>query len=282
MGPRALTSAVRLICLSLGLDEGRARLLRPEPCGAGGQSVAYSLRLPSGERFCIKLAREGRGAVHLEREGRFLGALKSERFPALILDAAGDGFVVEEFVEGVRFTRENREFLLGNIKNITRDLAAALRDLASGPAAVVHRDLKPDNLRLRDGRVMVLDLGSAEYEGSRPPWQPTHFPKLGRKTHVFQPLEQLCSRPTQDRRVDVFAAASILFALIEGSPPYDNARAGYTEAAAYYESREGELAGRLRGYPARLGKALFDALRVDPRARAEDFGDVAAAVERAF
>jgi serine/threonine protein kinase len=282
MRPQTLISAVRLVCSNFGLDETRIDTLQPEPCGAGGQSIAYSLWLPSGERFCVKLAHEGKGTVHLEREAHFLEALKSDRFPALILNGVGEGFIVEEFVEGVRFTPENREFLLRNIKNIARDLEIVLRDLTNRAIAIIHRDLKPNNLRLRNGRVVVLDLGSAEYEGARRPLWPTSFPKLGRKTHVFQPFEQLCSQPTQDRRVDVFAAASVVFALIEGSPPYDNARAGYLEAKAYYESKEAELTKRLRNYPAYLGKALFDALRVEPNERAEDLRDVAAAVERAF
>jgi len=274
-----LQSAMKALALKLELDSCSTDGFRVQRWGIGGQSVVYEVDLPDGRRVCLKLVRDDGTTIHLERESYFLRILHSKHFPRLILDAARDGFIVEEWVEGVPFSFKSRPFLLRNLKVIARDLAQVLQDLTATSLAVLHRDIKPNNLYFREGEVVVLDFGSAEHEGARAPVQPNVFLKLGRGTHVFQPFEQLASQPTQDRRVDVFAAASVIFAIIEGRPPYDNAQSGYAEALAYYESKERELVRVLKSRPPRLRTALFNALLVDSKGRSTDLWDVVNAFE---
>jgi len=277
-----LQFAVEALALELKLDSRSTGGLKAQQWDMGGQCVVYKVDIPDGRCACLKLEKDDETTFHLERESHFLRSLGSKHFPRLILDAARDGFIVEEWVEGVRFSLENRLFLLRNLKVIGRELAQVLQDLTATTPAVLHRDIKPRHLRFREGKVMVLDFGSAEHEGARAPVQPDRFPKLGRGTHVCQPFEQLTSQPTQDRRVDVFAAASVIFAIMKGRRPYDNAQSGYAEALDYYKNKERELYQVLESYPPQLQIALFDALRVDPRNRSPDLWDVVSGLEQAF
>ena len=274
-----LQSAMKALALRLELDLHSTDRFRVQQWTIGGQSRVYKVDLPDNRCVCLKLVGVTGTTIHLEREGYFLGILHSDHFPRAILNAACDGFVVEEWVEGVPFSLECRPILHRNLKIMARDLAQALEDLSATNPAILHRDIKPNNLRFRKGKVIVLDFGSAEYEGSRTQIQPDHFPKIGRGTHVFQPFEQLTSQPTQDRRVDVFAAASVIFAIMEGRPPYDNAQSGYMEALSHYKEKERELFQVLKKYSSRLRTALFDALRVDPEDRSTDLWAVVNAVK---
>jgi len=272
-----LRSAMRTITLKLGIGSAEGfRILR---WSIGKQSTVYKVKLPNGKNLCLKLIGTAKDNVHLQREGYFLQLLRSKHFPRVIINAASEGFIVEEWIEGLPFKFADRSFLLHNLKLIAQNLAEALQDLATVTPAVIHRDIKPIHLYMQQGRVIVTDFGSAEHEGGRMPVQPDRFPKLGRGTHVFQPFEQLTSQPTQDRRVDVFAAASVIFAIMEGRPPYDNAQSGFMKALSHHRKKERELFQVLKRYSPRLRTALFDALRVAPEDRSTDLWAVVNALK---
>ncbi|MCL0065853.1 hypothetical protein M1N79_03085 [Dehalococcoidia bacterium] len=272
-----LYSTTRGIILGLGI--GPAEGFRILQWSTGKQSAVYKVTLPNGKNLCLKLVGTNKDNVHLRREGCFSRLLRSKHFPRLIINAASEGFIVEEWIEGLPFNFADGSFLLRNLKLIAENLSQALQDLTTATPAVIHRDIKPVHSYIHQGRVVVTDFGSAEHEGARAPVQPDSFPKLGRGTHVFQPFEQLTSQPTQDPRVDVFAVASIIFTIMEGRPPYDNAQSGYVEALDYYKNKERRLFQALKNHSPRLQTALFDALRVDPEDRSTDIWAVVNALE---
>ena len=250
--------------------------------GGGGQSIVYYVKLLDGKSVCLKIVHKNKTLIHLERERRFLRLMNSkssEYFPQLILDAVEEGFIFEEWIEGIAFKIENRYFLLQNLKTIVRDFACILEDLTSESPAVLHRDIKPNNLCFRDGKVIVLDFGSSEFENTRSLLKKKKSSKLGTSTHKFQPFEQLASQSGQDRRVDVFAAASIIFAILEGKTPYDNRQAGYKKALSYYKQKENELICTLKKWSPLLSEALFHALRVNPEERATNLWGLVNALE---
>lgn len=249
-----------------------------QPCGAGGQFVCYQVDLQCGTRWCVKLEKHSGTTTHLHREGCFLGLLRSRHVPRLLLDASAEGLVIEEWIEGIPLEQAGKDRLRAGLGRIVLSLAELLEDLASVMPAVVHRDIKPRNLVLRQGEVVLLDFGSAEREGSRTSCSPAQHRKLGRGTHVFQPLEQLLGRPTQDRRADVFAAAGVVFWILMDSPPFDNTRSDVAEALRHYQSRERQIDALLGHWPGPLREALVSALRVDPEERSVDLADLARAI----
>lgn len=244
----------------------------------GGQSLIYKVTLPGGMAFCLKLKGENKTIIHLKRESEILQILNSRYFPQLVADATHKGFIIEEWIEGIHLNQQNRNLLLHNLENIVQDLSNVLQIFTSMKPAILHRDIKPDNLRLRNNQLTVLDFGSAEHEGVRRLSQPKCFTKLGSRTHVFQPFEQLTSHPAQDRKVDVFAAASIIYTIMRGQPPYDNAQRDYDKALAYYKQKENGLYKLLKPQSSRLGLALFNALRVEPNVRSSDMKEIVCAI----
>jgi serine/threonine protein kinase len=81
---------------------------------------------------------------------------------------------------------------------------------------VVHRDVKPANLRyLDDGQVKIMDFGIAHVEGGH---QITKEGMMIGTVHYMAP-EQIRGQPL-DGRTDIFAAGCILYELLSGGRPF--------------------------------------------------------------
>jgi len=273
-----LKSAVRILSSNQGYSIDDVQVQKV----SSGQTIVYVVYFPEDMRICLKLKKPDSTTIHLERESCFLHQLGSSyHFPKLIFNQVSKGFIAEEWIDGFHFTLVSRRYLLSNLKTIAQDLAQISQDLTTVNPTIVHRDIKPKNLLIREGRAVLIDFGSAEQEGTRNPEKEiASFEKLGTHCFVYQPFEQLTSQSIQDRRVDVFAAASVIFWIMEGKPPYDNAIPDYNEALAYYKKRENEIWRILNNKPPRIKEALFNALRVNPQERSKDLWDVAKAIEQ--
>jgi serine/threonine protein kinase len=262
---------------SLSLIKPDCRLARVEICGEGKQMLAYSCTFEDGFRLCIKIAKAN--ALHIQREAMALTRLVTPHVPELFINAAERGFLVVEHIDGLPFTEETRPHLLPHLASIARSLSDFLKELSMAPA-IVHRDLKPRHLLYRAGSVVVLDFGSSEIEGSRRNQpQLSQIRKLGGRTHVFQPPEQLVGSAEQDRRVDVFAAASIVFSILTGRPPFSNDVSGYEEARCAYRRIEKDNTRFMAKWPAPVRDALVKCLRVDAEQRSHNLDELATALE---
>jgi len=205
----------------------------------------------------------------------------SPHFPRLVIDGSKKGFVVEEQVSGIPYSSHTKSLFRKNLKKVAQGLAQALTDLTSRHPAIVHRDIKMKHLLFDfiNGRVVLIDFGSAEFEGSRlPNGRRSFYRKLGRRTHVFQPFEQLTEQHSQDRRIDVFAAASLLYSMILDEFPYDNSVKGFEQSWEYYQSRERRIESRLSILPPKVARAFINALKADPNERSRDLWELANAI----
>ena len=120
-----------------------------------------------------------------------------------------------EYVAGetlqARWRREGR-LAPGAALAVVLEVARALEDAHAH--GMVHRDLKPRNVKLVDGQVKVLDFGIArvaELPGLTVPGD-----LLG--TPAYAPPEWASG--TADVRADIYALGVILFALLEGEVPF--------------------------------------------------------------
>ena len=79
---------------------------------------------------------------------------------------------------------------------------------------VVHRDVKPANIFLRnDGRTTLFDFGLACSAGS------TGGSELCVGTMEYAAPEQICGTPV-DRRADIYSLGCLLYELVTGRPPF--------------------------------------------------------------
>ena len=227
---------------------------------------------------CIKVAVHDRRPLRME--AAILRQLRNPHFPNLILDGSPDGYLIEELILGERMSDRPSASLLHDLPRIAADLALILKSLSTLRPAAMHRDIKPNNLFLTGNGLVLLDFGSAEWEGKRTGWQvdPGH-PKLGTGKYPYQPIEQLTGDPAQDRRVDVFAGAAVIFEILTGQPPYPNQKPDLQQALDRVAEREAALNTLLSPFSADVRTALLEGLRVDFRRRARFFDAIAAAIE---
>ncbi|MFD1536998.1 serine/threonine-protein kinase [Nonomuraea guangzhouensis] len=137
--------------------------------GAGGQGVVYEAYDPQGVRVAIKVlhgdaagdrdlrARFGKEVAAAQRVASFCTA----RVLAVDLDAPKP-YLVSEYVEGPSLRQAvdgGRRFGGDELHRLATAVATALT--AIHDAAVVHRDLKPDNVLLGPDGPRVIDFGVA-------------------------------------------------------------------------------------------------------------------------
>ncbi len=139
--------------------------------GAGGMGEVYLAEDKNlGRRVAIKLLPSDltKNSAHLhrfEQEARIASSLNHPNILTIheIGSKGGKRFIVMEFVEGetLRKRLAERRMKLLEALEVAMQVASALA--AAHEAGIVHRDIKPDNIMLRqDGYVKVLDFGIAK------------------------------------------------------------------------------------------------------------------------
>lgn len=135
-------------------------------------------------------------------------------------DVAGLLYYVMPYLEGEtlaeRLRREGRVPASGALP-IIRDIASAL-DYAHRHD-VAHRDIKPGNILLCDGRAVVFDFGIAKaFNGNRRAYLTREDGAVG--TPEYMSPEQVGGDPDVDGRSDVYSLACVLYEMVSGSPPF--------------------------------------------------------------
>jgi serine/threonine protein kinase len=129
-------------------------------------------------------------------------------------------------------------FAVNQVLRWADQLLDALQYLHSHQPPVVHRDIKPQNLKLTErGDVILLDFGLAK--GAAPETSQIDErmeESLPGYTHHYAPLEQIRGTGT-DPRSDLYALAATIYRLITGRLPSD----ALTRATAALERRPDPL-----------------------------------------
>ncbi len=201
--------------------------------GAGAMAEVFRATDLTTERVvAVKILRgqtaNNREAVaRLKREGEVLSALRHKSI--VVVEAAheieGGVFLVMELLEGETLgTRMKRRPMLPvELAPIVAGIVAGLA--AAHAQAVVHRDLKPDNVFLvpdlasgREGalRVKLLDFGISKV------WYGEKLTQTGQilGTPRYMSPEQLGAEVDVDPRIDVYALGVILYEALAGTPPF--------------------------------------------------------------
>jgi Tol biopolymer transport system component len=164
-------------------------------------------------------------AQQFRREATLLASLRHPSLPRVtdhfVITDQGQ-YLVMDFVAG----EDARQRLINNrgplpeasVLRWTRDILDALIYLHSRPRPVVHRDIKPGNVKITpEGRAVLVDFGLAKIHDE------AQATATGAKalSPGFSPPEQYGSGRT-DARSDLYALGATMYALLSGQPPPDS------------------------------------------------------------
>lgn len=212
---------------------GRYRVERA--LGSGGFGHVYlSVDLQTNTPYAIKeyLVTGASGKAQLEHEAQVLSHLHHPNLPAFLtaFDENGRYYVVLGYIEGndltdyLRVVRQKNEPLpIARLMEWLLSICDAVAFLHSQRPPIIHRDIKPDNIRITpSGTAILVDLGNAKTaaDGAR-----TLFFIRHQGTPGYAPLEQYPGGTGTDERSDVYALGGTLyFALTAHEPPSVSAR----------------------------------------------------------
>jgi len=246
-----------------------------EHIGNGGMGAVYharDMRLDNSvavKRMLLSPAPERVAAF--QREARLLARLHHPALPAVHDHFAeqGDHFLVMEYIEGqdlAELLRANGgPFDARTVLAWADLLLDALHYLHKQQPAVIHRDIKPHNLKLApNGQIMLLDFGLAK--GAAGANGTDHD---GRSVHgytlQYAPFEQIRGAGT-DARSDLYALAATLYHLLAGVPP-PNAPTRMTAQVDKQPDPLPPLNIRVPAMPSTIDAALRKALAMKPEDR---------------
>ena len=213
--------------------QGRYRIVRQ--LGQGGMGAVYEavdLRLDTVVALKETLFTEERLRKQFEREARLLARLHHPALPRVSDHfTEGDGqFLVMQYIPGEDFfemqTRRQSAFPQSDVLRWADQLCDALDYLHTQDPQIIHRDIKPQNLKLTSrGQVVLLDFGLAKGSAGQLTAVTTSASIFG-YTPNYAPLEQVQGLGT-DARSDIYSLAATLYHLLTNvKPPDALSRAG--------------------------------------------------------
>jgi serine/threonine-protein kinase len=221
----------RRFCPTAYIPLERGRLLRNgtvkvlNPLASGGLSALYLCQLNEKQLVVLKeatipaessLAVQEKAKELFEREAKLLIQLNNPGIVKVLDNFAESerNYILLEYIDGM----DMRQLVVQNgaqreidVLEWAIQVALTLKYLHEREQPILHRDLTPDNIVLRnDGRVVVVDFGAAnEFIGNA---TGTFVGK-----HAFIAPEQLRGKATIQS--DIYAFGCTLFYLLTGKEP---------------------------------------------------------------
>jgi serine/threonine protein kinase len=197
--------------------------------GQGGMGAVY---VATDERFnsmvAIKetLCMDDSFRKAIEREARLLNSLKHSALPRVsdhFVENAGQ-FLVMEYIQGHDLheilERDQRPFPVEMVLLWADQLLDALDYLHTQADPVIHRDIKPQNLKITSrGQVILLDFGLAKGNPTDGGHN-TAAKSIFGYSRNYASLEQIQGTGT-DPRSDLYSLAATLYHLMTNTAPED-------------------------------------------------------------
>jgi hypothetical protein len=224
--------------------QARYRVVRQ--LGQGGMGAVYESidqRLDTTVALKETLFTDERLRKQFEREARLLARLHHPALPRVSDHfSEGDGqFLVMQFIPGddlsEMMNRKRGPFPTDQVLTWADQLLDALDYLHTQDPQIVHRDIKPQNLKLTSrGQIILLDFGLAKGQAGDISRVTTAASIFG-YTPNYAPLEQIQGLGT-DSRSDLYSLGATLYHLLTGVKPPD----ALTRAAALVNGQPDPLA----------------------------------------
>ncbi len=268
-----------------------------EKLGEGGMGVVWKARDTTLEReVAIKVLPEHFSGdadrlVRFEREAKSLAALNHPNIASIYgLHRTGDlHFLAMELVPGEDLAERLARGALPQDEALRVALQVAQAVEAAHDHFVIHRDLKPGNVKLApDGTVKVLDFGLAKAlsaESASDSAHPTFSPTITSAgtaagmilgTAAYMSPEQAKGKAI-DRRADVWSFGALLYEMLTGERLFGGETVSETIAAVIMKDLRWENLPATT--PPRVRRLLRRCLQRDARSRLRDIGDARLALE---
>ena len=210
--------------------------------GAGGMGEVYLAedmllrRKVAIKMLAPELTRDERGLRRFEHEAHAASALNHPNILTIheFGQANGMHFIASEFIDGVTLRQRlaNGRLELNEAIEIAIQIASALAAAHAG--GIVHRDIKPDNVIVRnDGIVKVLDFGIAKLGERRVETirrlattvgSSTSEPGMVLGTAKYMSPEQARGIEV-DARSDIFSLGAVLYEMVTGRSAFEGSTA---------------------------------------------------------
>jgi eukaryotic-like serine/threonine-protein kinase len=272
----------------IGKTISRYRVL--EQVGAGGMGIVYRARDEQLERdVAIKVLPPGMledadARRRFRKEALSLARVNFPNIATIHEFGTEDGldFLVTEYIPGVTLDAKlgGTPLPLSEVLQLGMQLAQGLA--AAHQHGVVHRDLKPGNLRVTpDGRLKILDFGLAQFA--------PHASELGRTVTLAKSNELTGTLPymapeqlkgeAADPRSDLWGAGAVLYEMATGSRPFPQSNGPLLINAILNEQPPPpkEVAPDV---PANLENIILKALEKDPARRYQSAAEMYVDLER--
>ena len=265
-----------------GRQIGRFRIERE--LGRGGMGIVYLARDTKLERSvaikCLPPEVMGDETIRsrLEREAKLLASLNHPNIATIyeeLEQTEGIGYLVLEYIAGETLAERIGRGRLTMEEALSIGLQIAEAVSAAHSEGVIHRDLKPGNIKITpDDQVKVLDFGIAKPVKAETTGQASTLTEPGQiiGTPAFMSPEQTRGRSI-DHRSDIWSFGCVLFEMLTGVPAFEE------------ETSTDTLAGILKGEPQwqklpeetpkNIRVLLRRCLEKDPRRRLHDIADAA-------
>jgi eukaryotic-like serine/threonine-protein kinase len=207
--------------------QGRYRIIRQ--LGQGGMGAVYEAvdeRLDTTVALKETLFTDEKLRKQFEREARLLARMHHQALPRVSDHFNEDNgqFLVMQYIAGedlsVMLAQKNGPFPQAEVLLWADQLCDALDYLHTQDPQIIHRDIKPQNLKLTArGQIVLLDFGLAKGSAGQMSVVTTSASIFG-YTPNYAPLEQVQGLGT-DPRSDIYALAATLFHLMTNVKPPD-------------------------------------------------------------
>lgn len=217
--------------MTSNLDEVRAALDHDYEVirllGRGGMATVYlAVDRKTGQQVAVKvLEPDLAGSVGHDRFLREIGIASKLQHPGILTvqdsgESNGLLYYVMRYVEGEslrdRMDRE-QQMAIGDALRIASEVATALH--AAHEQGFIHRDIKPDNIMLSEGRALLVDFGIARAIDQAGTEKLTET-GLAVGTPAYMSPEQWAGGNRVDGRADQYALACVTYEMLMGETPF--------------------------------------------------------------
>jgi eukaryotic-like serine/threonine-protein kinase len=191
------------------------------------QKAAFHVRDKHGNDLCLKIVSPTYERDRLDRE---ILAMQTIEHPNVVrlreyTFSSKPGqqrhFIVEEFVDGSDLSDKLKLGQPWPLKEAVQFFAQLCDGLAALRAkGIVHRDIKPQNIRVRsDGSPVIIDFGLARHLGLPDLTKTLQGARIGTPAY-FAPEQFDGNKHDIDHRTDLFAVGILLYEATTGEAPF--------------------------------------------------------------